>query len=121
MTANKRITDLTDYKSVLPCASDLFGVYQAMLGWRSKRTLRPIEHGAAVGRFKDASDLSARFQGHADLNFNADYQFVGGRVGIGDPASRHIRSANGGVNETRDAALPSLSATPRTPCIALSN
>ena len=39
MTANKRITDLTDYTSVLPYASELFGVYQPMIGWRSRRQL----------------------------------------------------------------------------------
>ena len=32
MTTNKRITDLTDYTSVLPYASELFGVYQPMIG-----------------------------------------------------------------------------------------
>ncbi|MEA2781757.1 MAG: hypothetical protein QOK29_3301, partial [Rhodospirillaceae bacterium] len=42
MSANKRITDLTDYVSVLPYASELFGVYQPLIGWRSKRRLRRI-------------------------------------------------------------------------------
>ena len=31
----QRITDLTDYTSVLPYASELFGVYQPLLGWKS--------------------------------------------------------------------------------------
>jgi len=37
VTTNKRITNLTDYTSVLPYASELFGVYQPMIGWRSQR------------------------------------------------------------------------------------
>ena len=40
MAANTRITDLTDYTSVLPYASELFGVYQPMLGWHSARQQR---------------------------------------------------------------------------------
>jgi len=97
MTANKRITDLTNYTTVLPYASELFGVYQPMLGWRSKRTLRRIGLGAATGRFKGVLELGAHFHGRADLNFNADNQFVGGRIGIGSPAPGPIRSANGSV------------------------
>jgi len=37
MTTVKRITDLTKYASVLPYASEMFGVYQPLLGWKSKR------------------------------------------------------------------------------------
>src|SRR5947209_9233804 len=37
MATVKRITDLRDYTSVLPYASELFGVYQPLLGWKSKR------------------------------------------------------------------------------------
>jgi hypothetical protein len=38
MSTNKRVTDLTDYTSVLPYASEMFGVYQPMISWKSKRT-----------------------------------------------------------------------------------
>ena len=33
----KRLTDLTSYDVVLPYASELFGVYQPLIGWKSKR------------------------------------------------------------------------------------
>jgi hypothetical protein len=39
MTTTKRITTLEDYTAVLPYASELFGVYQPMIGWRSQRQL----------------------------------------------------------------------------------
>src|SRR5262245_57211927 len=37
MATVKRITDLPAYTSVLPYASELFGVYQPLLGWKSRR------------------------------------------------------------------------------------
>ncbi len=37
MAVVKKITDLTNYTSVLPYASEMFGVYQPLLGWKSKR------------------------------------------------------------------------------------
>jgi hypothetical protein len=41
----KRITDLTDYASILPYASELFGVYQPLLGWKSKRIQERFSQG----------------------------------------------------------------------------
>jgi hypothetical protein len=32
----RKITDFSDYKYILPYASELFGVYQPMLGWKSR-------------------------------------------------------------------------------------
>ena len=37
MATVKRITDLSDYTTVLPYVSEMFGVYQPLLGWKSKR------------------------------------------------------------------------------------
>ena len=45
MTTAKRITDLTNYTTVLPYASELFGVYQPLLGWRSKRIEKRFKDG----------------------------------------------------------------------------
>lgn len=45
MPTNKRITDLTDYTSVLPYASEMFGVYQPMIGWKSKRIAKRLNRG----------------------------------------------------------------------------
>jgi len=42
----RRLTDLTDYKGVLPDASEIFGIYQPLLGWRSGRVRQRIGHGA---------------------------------------------------------------------------
>lgn len=40
MSAIKRITDLKNYKSVLPYASEIFGVYQPLIGWKGKRNIQ---------------------------------------------------------------------------------
>lgn len=45
MPTNTRITDLSDYTSVLPYASEKFGVYQPMIGWKSKRTTKRLNQG----------------------------------------------------------------------------
>lgn len=42
----KHLTDLTEYKGTLPYASELFGVYQPLLGWKSKRIKQRIEYFA---------------------------------------------------------------------------
>ena len=41
----KKINDLTPYTNILPYASEIFGVYQPMLGWRSNRIKRRIKFG----------------------------------------------------------------------------
>lgn len=49
MATNKRLTDLTAYKSVLPYASEIFGVYQPLIGWKGKRNIkRFIEKPALI-------------------------------------------------------------------------
>lgn len=40
MATNTRITDLTKYKSVLPYASEILGVYQPLIGWKGKRNIK---------------------------------------------------------------------------------
>jgi hypothetical protein len=50
----KRTTNLIDFKNILPYASEIFGVYQPMLGWKSKRTKERIEKGFA-------NDLSSAY------------------------------------------------------------
>lgn len=85
MTTNKRITDLTDYTSVLPYASELFGVYQPMIGWRSARQKERLRPG-----FDEALDgllysLSKRYVGDvANAHFDTrECDASIDRIGIG--------------------------------------
>lgn len=72
MSTVKRITDLSAYTRVLPYDSELFGVYQPLIGWKSGRKVDRIhfgglqEQGALIGR------LSAYFKNRAPITFNAD-------------------------------------------------
>jgi hypothetical protein len=43
MATVKRIVDLGPYAGVLPYASEIFGIYQPLLGWKSKRTAERIQ------------------------------------------------------------------------------
>jgi hypothetical protein len=52
----RRIADFTSYRGVLPYASEIFGVYQPMLGWRSKR----IQERVARGFANDLVDVQGR-------------------------------------------------------------
>ncbi|MED1914205.1 peptidoglycan-binding protein [Bacillus thuringiensis] len=45
MSNIKRITDFSKYNSILPYASEMFGVYQSLIGWKSKRLLNRIKIG----------------------------------------------------------------------------
>jgi hypothetical protein len=42
----KRLSDLTTYKGVLPYASEIFGIYQPLLGWKSARNHRRVQAAA---------------------------------------------------------------------------
>jgi hypothetical protein len=85
MTANKRITDLTDYTSVLPYASELFGVYQPMIGWRSRRQLSRYVGSAADDKEGLLRRLAANYSGDASkvqLSLEGCTAKIGG-IGIG--------------------------------------
>jgi hypothetical protein len=45
MATVKRIADLGQYAGVLPYASEIFGIYQPLLGWRSRRIAERFDDG----------------------------------------------------------------------------
>lgn len=63
MPTNKRVTDLTDYKSVLPYASEMFGVYQPMIGWKSKRILQRMNKGITFDNINKFQGILGRYKG----------------------------------------------------------
>jgi hypothetical protein len=68
----KRITDLTDYKSILPYASELFGVYQPLIGWKSKRRIDRIRAGTWFEQRGAIARVQSYFESKAAITFNAD-------------------------------------------------
>ena len=69
MATNKRITDLTDYTSVLPYASEIFGVYQPMIGWKSKRLTKRLNQGLVNSQGSALKAYTKNYIGAADTNF----------------------------------------------------
>ena len=44
----KKITNYAHFKNILPYSSEMFGVYQPLIGWKSKRILRRIEKSSQL-------------------------------------------------------------------------
>lgn len=72
MATNKRITDLTDYTSVLPYASEMFGVYQPLLGWRSKRIEERFDEGFQGDKSQILDLLRKEFVGLVNIQYKDD-------------------------------------------------
>ena len=70
MPTNKRITDLTDYTSILPYASEMFGVYQPMIGWRSKRMVQRYIIGLLENQRSLLQAFATNYVGVADTAFS---------------------------------------------------
>ena len=67
MTSVKRITDLSDYTTVLPYDSELFGIYQPLLGWKSKRIEARFRQGFERDRTSMLEKLKNAFTGLVDI------------------------------------------------------
>jgi hypothetical protein len=74
MATVKRITDLTGYTSVLPYASEMFGVYQPLLGWKSKRIAERIATGHTNDRASVLNRLMRQFAGVVDVVYTGPQQ-----------------------------------------------
>lgn len=66
----KRVLDLSPYKNVLPYDSEIFGVYQPLLGWRSKRIQRRMHQAHDNDKKMIASALRAQFKGRFTLDMD---------------------------------------------------
>ncbi|MGL6234669.1 MAG: hypothetical protein ACRC20_04935 [Segniliparus sp.] len=69
MTTVKRITDLSDYTTVLPYASELFGIYQPLLGWKSKRIAKRVADGYQADKRSLMDRLTRRFAAVVDIRY----------------------------------------------------
>ncbi|PKO12301.1 MAG: hypothetical protein CVU39_24980 [Chloroflexi bacterium HGW-Chloroflexi-10] len=74
MATNKRLTDLIDYTSVLPYASEMFGIYQPLIGWKSKRIADRFNQGFLNDKHALLNRLKSQFNGLVDISYNPDCQ-----------------------------------------------
>ncbi|HZJ00730.1 MAG TPA: hypothetical protein VFD22_08715 [Gemmatimonadaceae bacterium] len=80
MATVKRITDLGQYAGVLPYASQIFGIYQPLLGWKSKL----ISERFARGIENDKQQMVRSLQREIAPSLRIDYDETGQpRIDIG--------------------------------------
>jgi hypothetical protein len=105
MTTVKRITDLSPYQSVLPYASELFGIYQPLLGWKSRRILQRIERGRENDRRGALAKLARQFAGLVQVGVRDDDQ-LDIRIDRGALAAGKLRAYDSIVLDRVAQALP---------------
>lgn len=74
MTTVKRPTSLTQYAAVLPYASELFGVYQPLLGWRSVRIEKRFQAGFQQDKRLLLDRLTREFTGVVNVAYKDNGQ-----------------------------------------------
>ena len=69
---NTRIKDFEKYEGVLPFASEMFGVYQPMLGWKSLK--KAMRNRQAFHNVKNTfvAELMVKYKDNANVKFNDD-------------------------------------------------
>ena len=104
MTTVKRIANLANYTGVLPYASEMFGVYQPLLGWKSKR----IEQRLAQGFENDRSQLIERLKRdyHAIVDIKSEDGQLGFDIKPGIIAGGKIRTFDSIVLKKISEKLP---------------
>ena len=70
MTTVKRIIDLTKYTSVLPYDSEMFGVYQPLLGWKSVRIADRFKQGFHRDKADILDRLKREFSGQVEIAYD---------------------------------------------------
>ncbi len=78
--------DLTKFERSLPYASELYGVYQPILGWRSAQMKARIELGAKAARSRYLQRLMPAFTAKYDSNQAPDPREIQFAVHVGDLA-----------------------------------
>ncbi|HEY0346659.1 MAG TPA: hypothetical protein VGC60_00770 [Pyrinomonadaceae bacterium] len=105
MTTVKRITDLTDYTGVLPYASEMFGIYQPLLGWKSKRIEQRFKDGYKNDKPYLLDKLKRELTAIVDIKYGENQQ-VSITIKPGVLAGGKIRSFDSVVLDKISANLP---------------
>src|SRR5215210_5266973 len=74
MPGNSKLAELIDYTAVLPYDSELFGIYQPLLGWKSRRIARRFAKGFDADKRSLLDRLQRQFTGLVDLVYDPDCQ-----------------------------------------------
>jgi hypothetical protein len=86
--------DLSAFEGRVPYASEVYGVYQPLLGWKSKRQIQRVRPG--VWALDDAilAQVAARVRPQVDVHFaGVEFEVAGLRVGEAVGASQRRRTS----------------------------
>lgn len=97
----KKSKDLTPFANILPYASEIFGVYQPMLGWSSARSKRRISRGFDNDLRHVLTAVRARFEGDFELTLGDDAEAP--RIAKLQPAAIRRDPGRGGASFVLDA------------------
>mgnify|MGYP001795417935 CR=1 FL=1 len=79
----KRNTNFQDFKSILPYSSEIFGVYQPLLGWKSTRIEARIRNGFMADKSIRARELFRNAYSKYEEIYEADIYRVDEIISIG--------------------------------------
>ena len=105
MSTVKRITNLNPYATVLPYDSEMFGVYQPLLGWKSVRIQQRLARGYANDRRSMLDKLVRQFSGQLEVAYRDNNQ-VDIKIGEGLLRAGALRSYDSVVLQSVAAGLP---------------
>src|SRR5215510_1986682 len=103
----KRISDLTPYTNILPYASEIFGVYQPLIGWRSKRQVERMQRGFKADMVRARNGLLSRFVPDVDATLAREGRLLEiGRLGVGAAAPYQAASTQTILGDNIAKLLP---------------
>ena len=106
MAIVKRITDLRDYTNVLPYSSEMFGIYQPLLGWKSKRIEERFGRGFKNDKSSIIEKLKSEFTGLVDITYKDNNQ-IDIQIKAGVLETGKLRSFDSVVLQQVSLQLPS--------------
>jgi hypothetical protein len=94
----KKSRDLEPFKFVLPYASEIFGVYQPLIGWRGRRIIDRIEAGFLADKARIVAQMFKAVSPAADVELIAERGALAGR-----PAAAGVR-----IKSIHPGAMPAI-------------
>src|SRR3954454_19254622 len=90
--------DPTQFSRSLPYAAEAFGIYQPMLGWRSKRTTDRIAEGLRSSFSPVVKSLMGNLSPTLDIDDQDDQMVHVAEIAVGQWAPRSAAYVNSNVN-----------------------
>lgn len=105
MTTVKRTLDLEQYVNVLPYASEMFGIYQPLLGWKSKRITERFQKGLDQDKAQILRTLAREMAASVKIRYGDTGQ-VEIQIAPGDLANTGLRNFDSVVMQRIADSLP---------------